>query len=263
MVAGDFWDNMWSSASLPTVVDPSDPFTGAIVSKMASYIPSGARTILELGGAPGGWLAYFARQHGLCPVALERSAIGCERTRENWRLLGVAGEVIQADLFADSPTGRFDVVYSLGLIEHFDDLEYVVQQHLKYLKPEGALMLGCPNWRGVYRTPISRLTPHLLSIHNLETMDVNSWDGFEESLGLTRLFRGYVGGFEPSIYSNIERPGFAPYAIARAAGKLSKLLRFPVLRALHRFNHPAISGYILGAYTLPAVRASSDTRAVE
>jgi hypothetical protein len=81
LATGDFWDEMWSSVSLPVAVDASNPYIWPIVSTMASYIPPGAQTIIELGGAPGGYLAYFAGR-GLFPVALERSAVGCKKTRE-------------------------------------------------------------------------------------------------------------------------------------------------------------------------------------
>ena len=182
-------------------------------------------------------------------MALERSAVGCQKTCENWRLLGISGQIIQSDMFTDQEVGRYDVVYSLGLIEHFDDLECVVRHHLKYLEPGGILILGCPNWRGVYRGMISWLSPARFTVHNLDIMDAKNWDGFEESLGLTRLFRGYIGGFEPAMFGTVERPGLAPHVIGRGARGLSRLLRLPIIRATHQVNHSIISGYLLGVYS--------------
>jgi SAM-dependent methyltransferase len=151
-------------------------------------------------------------------------------------------------VFTSQAIARYDVVYSLGFIEHFDDLEYVVRHHLKYLKPGGTLILGCPNWRGVYRGMISWLSPARFKVHNLAAMDARNWDGFEHSLGLTRLFRGYVGGFEPSLLATVELPGLAPHLVGRGARGLSKLLRLPIVRTVHGVNHSAIRGYLLGVY---------------
>lgn len=246
LTTGELWDHMWAALRLPVKVDDSDPYIRPIVSTMESYFPQGARTIIELGGAPGGYLAYFARR-GLSPVALEQSAIGCEQTRENWRLLGVAGEVIQGDLFRPA-VDRYDIVYSLGLIEHFDDLTNVVGHHLKFLNRGGVLVIGCPNFRGVYRGPMQRLAPERLAAHNLESMNAENWDAFEAELGLTRLFRGYVGGFDPRILLPVEPSNVTGRTVARSARLVSRALRLPALRSSHRLNHPKLSGYLLGAY---------------
>jgi SAM-dependent methyltransferase len=249
----ELWDRMWSELRLPVKVDPSDPYVGAIVSTIESYFPEDAATIIELGGAPGGYLAYFAGD-GLLPVALEQSAIGCERTRENWRLLGVTGEVVQGDVFRPA-LDRYDIVYSLGLVEHFDSLSDVVSHHLKFLNPGGLLVLGCPNFRGVYRGMMQWLAPQRLGTHNLETMNAECWDALETELGLTRLFRGYVGGFEPRILLPTERFDILARGAARSARLLSRALRFPVLRTSHGLNHWAISGYLVGVYRSPGLDA--------
>lgn len=244
------WDDMWTAVELPVVVDPTDPYAGAIVSTIESYLPSSSSTVIELGGAPGGYLAYFAR-HGLFPVALEQSEVGCAKTLENWRLLGIQGTVIHGDIFQPTTT-RYDIVYSLGLIEHFDDLNDVVGHHLKFLKPGGTIVLGCPNFRGVYRRPLHWLAPERLRVHNLSTMKAKNWDGFESAFGLTRLFRGYVGGFEPRLLLPTERSGAVAGLLARSAGACSKALRLPLIRKAHSLNHPVISGYLLGIYRFEA-----------
>lgn len=252
----ELWDRMWASLRLPVKADVSDPYVGAIVSTIERFFPPGARTIIELGGAPGGYLAHFARG-GLFPVALEQSEVGCEQTLENWRLLGVAGKVVQGDLF-EPADDRYDIVYSLGLIEHFDDPGDVVRHHLKFLEPGGLLVLGCPNFRGVYHHAMRWLSPERLAAHNLETMRAESWDAFEGRLGLTRMFRGYVGGFEPRILTPAERSGVAATAVARSARLASRALRLPALRNAHRLDHPLLSAYLLGVYRANGSAAAED-----
>jgi len=39
----------------------------------------------------------------------------------------------------------------LGFIEHFDEPVGVVVRHLDLLKPGGILLLGVPNYGGIYR----------------------------------------------------------------------------------------------------------------
>ena len=44
----------------------------------------------------------------------------------------------------------FHIVYSLGFIEHFKELNIVVKKHTELLKPGGILLLGVPNLGGIY-----------------------------------------------------------------------------------------------------------------
>jgi hypothetical protein len=70
------------------------------------------------------------------------------------------------------------------LIERFDDLTAVVSRHADLVQPGGHLLLGCPNFRGVPRVFLERLSLELLADHNLDSMDVRRWDRFESELGL-------------------------------------------------------------------------------
>ncbi len=42
--------------------------------------------------------------------------------------------------------GKFDVITTLGTIEHTDDPLHVLKQLKKMLKPQGSLIVTCPNW---------------------------------------------------------------------------------------------------------------------
>jgi SAM-dependent methyltransferase len=215
------------------------------------HLPAGGRSMLEVGGAPGQYLAYFHRR-GYAVHALDYSARGCEATAENFRLLGIPGTVYHGDLFDDSlelPT--FDIVYSLGLIEHFTDLNAVVERHLRFLKPGGHLLLGVPNFLGINGWFLRRLAPQLMAQHQPPAMDLDRWRAFEASLGLEVLFKGYVGGFEPTVFRRREQrtAGTAvPYGVAVV---LSRLLsrRFGFLR---RINGRWVSGYAMAVYRVAA-----------
>ena len=88
-------------------------------------------TVLEIGGAPGRYLVYMSKNLNYKIHALDYSVIGCKKTLENFKLLGLEGNVYQKDLFLDdiSSLPRFDIVYSLGFIEHFANLETVIEKH--------------------------------------------------------------------------------------------------------------------------------------
>jgi SAM-dependent methyltransferase len=159
--------------------------------------------------------------------------------------------VHQADLLdPDLDIGQFDLVYSLGLIEHFSDFADAVAAHARLVKPSGVLVLGVPNYRGLNGWVATRLRPRMMKSLEPETMSFDAWDRFEEELALKRLYRCPVGGFEPAML--MPEPKIAanvlPLALMVKALTLALSTRG---RWFRRFNHPAVSGYLLGAWQVP------------
>jgi hypothetical protein len=62
------------------------------------------------------------------------------------------------------------VVYSLGVIEHFDDPKDIVRRHIELLKPMGISLILVPNYGGIYGRLQRYFDPGNLSIHNTAIM---------------------------------------------------------------------------------------------
>jgi SAM-dependent methyltransferase len=248
------WDQVWADITLPLVYDKRPAWTciSTTLKVFDKWLPrTPGISVLEIGGAVGGYLAYMHKNFGYQVSCLDYSQVGCAKTRENFRLLGIKGRVIQGDLFGDVPiTESFDIVYSMGFVEHFPVLEPIVERHLKFLKPGGILIIGVPNYLGINHWLAGRLAPRLLSQHNLSAMEISKWASFEKKFGLKKLFKRYVGGFIPTAYGFCENPTFVNRVIDRGARLLSVvLLRYlPVLR---RFNARCVSCYALGIWKKP------------
>lgn len=257
-----YWDRYWNTLSLPREHrrEPKALYLNAILDVFDRYLPRDpSLSIAELGGAPGQYLAYMHRTFGYRVTCIDYSATGCAKTEENFRLLGIPGEVIHADIFADDAAlPRFDIVYSLGLIEHFANRTPVVERHLRLLKPGGQLVLGIPNFRGATGWFMRSLAPKVYAAHDIGAMDLARWRAFEERFGLETLFKGYVGGFEPTIFRRREEKRLGNLVPHLMAVGLSKALsrRFGFLR---RFNGPHLSGYAMAVYRTTSDR---DRRAV-
>ena len=246
-----YWDDYWKHLSLPREYrrHAKGFYLNAILDVFDRHLPNDANlSIAEVGGAPGQYLAYMHKHFGYRVACVDYSATGCQKTAENFLLLGVKGEVIQADIFAGDPIEpRFDIVYSLGLIEHFADRTSVVERHLRLLKPGGYLVLGVPNFQGVNGWFMRALAPAVYAAHHIDAMDLNGWRVFEERLDLRTLFKGYVGGFEPRIFRRREERrlgNLVPFILATALDRvLHRHLGF-----LRRFNSPLLSGYAMAVY---------------
>ncbi len=153
-----YWSSLWQNdMALPKPVDPSDkrPDNTVVLAwdkffrEALKDVGSGA-SFLEIGCAQSRWLPYFDRELGLKVAGLDYSEVGCVKARQMLEAAGVKGEVHHADMF-NAPAelqGRFDVVASFGVVEHFKDTSECLEVCASFVKPGGILLTTIPNMRG-------------------------------------------------------------------------------------------------------------------
>jgi SAM-dependent methyltransferase len=250
-----YWENYWKDVQLPIEIgrENSAPNILAELDIFELYLPKTSLSILEIGGAPGQYLAWFHKTLGYEVSCLDYSVEGCKKTRENFKILQLPGKVYQGDLFSDElRLPQYDIVCSFGFIEHFADLTGVIEKHLKFLKPGGVLLLGVPNLLGINHWFLKRLAPGLLAGHELKTMDASNWNKFEEFYNLELLFRGYVGGFEPAVFLKQEKKSPLNNALFFMARVLNRIFHAN-LRWLRKYNSKFTSSYLMAIYRKPAL----------
>lgn len=247
-----YWEERWDRVKLPAITRPTTkhPVVKEILRVFETYLPKGSCTALEIGGAPGRWIAFFNQYYGYDVSMLDYTEIGCQKTRENFTLLGADIEVYQRDFFDDlSDLPRFDIVISMGFAEHFEHMDDVFERHIKLLKQGGILVIGVPNFAGVAAKVLSHTAPAMLARHNLEAMNLENWRSIEEQHGLRPLFKGYIGGFQPKYLKRCENRTFKNLSIRYFFKMVCPLWAlFPVL---NRYNSPKWSAYLIGIYKLP------------
>lgn len=242
------WDAYWSQVRLPVEIRPGTSRHGdAILGVVEKYLPRQEQLkILEIGGAPGQYLAYLHRHFHYDVYSLDYSRQGNELTEANFRLLGIPGTVFRKDLFGDiSDLPQFDIVYSLGFIEHFADLDVVLGRHLALLRPGGLLLVGTPSFLGINQWILRRLDPGKLETHNLRSMDIEAWSALEERYDLQVVYKGYLGGFEPRMFKYVNRNPLNAllYALLVGLKVVTTMCGF-----LRKCNSRYWSGYVLGIY---------------
>jgi 2-polyprenyl-3-methyl-5-hydroxy-6-metoxy-1,4-benzoquinol methylase len=123
--------------------------------------------LVEVGCARSQALPVLAKRLGLSVVGIDYSPNGCEQTRVMMKREGVSGEVYCSDIFAIpiSLKGRFDVVVSFGLIEHFSNTNEIVAALAGLLKPGGVILTNIPNMRGTTGFVQKILNREIYDIH--------------------------------------------------------------------------------------------------
>jgi 2-polyprenyl-3-methyl-5-hydroxy-6-metoxy-1,4-benzoquinol methylase len=245
------WENRWKRIREPKEIrrDTKHAVNSELVKIFDTYLPQQAGLgILEIGGAPGQYLAYFAREFGYSTHAIDYSIVGCYMIREVFEDMNLDVTIYNRDIFSDlSDLPRFDIVFSMGFIEHFTDLDSVVGKHVELLKKKGILILGVPNYRGISHAVLKRLAPQKLSMHNLEAMEIKRWESFEKKQGLQTIFKAYIGGFNPGMYRRCENRTLKNQLI-RFFFKSVRVLITDRLSFLRRFNSIYWSAYLFGIY---------------
>lgn len=137
---------------------------------LKKYIKPGM-SVLEIGFAPGKQLANVAKVLEANVSGLDYSESGVDFSRQLFASLGITGDLRCEDVFATTfPMNSFDFVYSVGVIEHFDDPTGIVRRHIELLKPGGTALILVPNYRGIYGRLQNYLDRENLLIHNLDIM---------------------------------------------------------------------------------------------
>jgi hypothetical protein len=120
--------------------------TRVLINYIKKHVGKKEFTITEIGGANSCFYEKIAEE--LKPhkyIIIDNNQLGLDKFRE--RLGDPQGvELYNQDIFAPDPTEHTDVVFSVGLIEHFDlqGTKESILNHLQYLKRPGTLVLSFP-----------------------------------------------------------------------------------------------------------------------
>jgi SAM-dependent methyltransferase len=250
------WDDSWRGTRLPVMVDPSQPgqfMARAILDPVIQLVdvsPDGR--ILELGGAPGGFVAFLARHYGAGATIVDFSSEGVRMARRNMELLGIDAEIHEADFRDYFPTQLFDLVCSFGLIEHFADVEAVLLEHFRLTRPGGHIVVGVPNFRGINGRILRHTCPSLFGWHNVDAMNPETLAALVQAHEMDLCCARPVGGFDPGILARHEGNNPLYRAFAFGCRSLAWLTRRP-LSAWRKINSTKWSGYVVLIARKPAV----------
>ncbi len=246
----NYWARFWGQIRLPQRIDRAFKNDRIITNTILAHVPRANfdRWAVEIGCAPGRWLVFLNREMGYCVSGYEYLEAAAEKTRENLALCGVPAaqsKVITADFLRCEAEPQYDLVVSLGFIEHFANSEEIMTKHLDLLKPCGYLVFGIPNFSGLNRwiqwITDRYLADKVLSHHNLDVMNVAVFHEFGRRHDLEELYCGYTGGFERGLFRARE----ITHPLIRI---FTSLVIHASSRLLGRINSRLISGYILAVF---------------
>lgn len=213
------------------------------------YLPKGPAKILEVGCAPGRKLVKFAKTFGYEPYGIDFSNPGIEATKELFITNGFNPDnVTCADFFNENflsiYKGFFDVVVSMGFIEHFTEAAQAVERHIQLLREGGVLLISIPNLRGINFALTYLLNRGAFKLHNLDIMDLNAFHSLFQNPEIDKLFCGYYGKFYCGVCISSEK---VDSNLAKIYGRLQQIADYCLMKLLPpgRFENSVSSPYLL------------------
>jgi SAM-dependent methyltransferase len=156
-------------------------------------LPNGPLELLELGAAPGNYSVALSKDRAWVPAGIDYSD-DADMYLRTMSAFGKKADLYRIDFLLESIDRKFDIVFSVGLIEHFRGKMFddVLKVHDHYLRAGGYLVITLPNFTGVpYLWHYVFDRPDLTK-HNIDAMRKDSFLYFEE-LGYETLYADYVG----------------------------------------------------------------------
>jgi 2-polyprenyl-3-methyl-5-hydroxy-6-metoxy-1,4-benzoquinol methylase len=165
------WESAWGVRPRMRVPSGVDIGTRNVLRLLGRYLRPGMR-YLEIGCAPGKILVWVAREINAPVCGIDYSPTGVDTTKWLCDGLGVKADIRCEDAMKSSFDERAsDLVFSCGLIEHFDDPKPIVAAHVRLLAPGGIALIAVPNYSGIYLKLQSWCDPENLALHNLSIMN--------------------------------------------------------------------------------------------
>jgi 2-polyprenyl-3-methyl-5-hydroxy-6-metoxy-1,4-benzoquinol methylase len=159
---------------------------------------SSGSEVLEIGCGRSPWLPYLAKKLGCRVSGIDIEAHAAKLASANLAGSGVTGQIYCRDGFDVRQNkdlwGQFDLVYSLGVVEHLDDVSNKLRALACFLKPGGRVLSMVPNLQGINWVMQRFGSLPVLRAHVVYTTDTLT--DIHEQAGYQTEMSAYLGFFD-------------------------------------------------------------------
>ncbi|MFH1744578.1 MAG: class I SAM-dependent methyltransferase [bacterium] len=179
LTVGEIWDKRWENIDVNKFKDNAfkhDPWTKHHKPIIEKYIKEIDRNgvFFEAGCGMGHWCFHVSEKYGIKSVGVDVAEETIDKLQKNCHNLArfAVDDLNKSKLESDS----FDMLISLGVIEHFKDSGLMMKNLYRVLKPNGIGIITVPNVYSVHT-----ITRPILQL-------LNKWDiGYEKSFSPKKL----------------------------------------------------------------------------
>lgn len=211
------WQNYWTNYRFDKI---PDKVVKVVFEKFMPLLKSG-KSFIEIGGFPGIHAVYFYR-HGIPDVTILDFYMDTDIVHKLEKTNHVPENTIKCittDFFSFSSDKKYDIVFSSGFVEHFQNTHDVIRRHVDLLSENGQLLILIPNFLGLNGRIQRRFDKDNLNVHNLRSMEMHYLQKIMQPFGLKDIRIEYIG--KPMLW-------LEPKPENRDKQKIVKLLSYAV-----------------------------------
>lgn len=250
-----YWDALWreNDAQLPLPIDPNAPGLNNYVPRALheAFFPLLKRLpknslLLEIGCARSQWLPYFAQQYGFQVTGIDYSDTGCAQAKKILEKSSINSEIYCEDIF--NPTENLkncaDIIFSLGVFEHFSPTSRALSAGAEYLKAGGLMLTVIPNMVGIIGLLQKSLHREVYDIH--VPLSREALLKAHEEAGLTVLTAEYLLPISLCAFApNPRRPAWFNSLLMRTLSATSKIVWLAGNKGLRLPPNRVTSPYVM------------------
>jgi len=213
----DDWDKAWRKQQIDNYIE--ERIDSQILKLIKPTLKEKSK-VIEIGCVPGGKLKFLKQNFDIDSFGLDYSWFGLTNSLKGLNL-------VCADLSHPPFLNSFDLVYSMGVIEHFEKPQEAIKFHVNLTKKDGLILITIPNFSRFSTLTtcykIGRRFEGVKKTHNLNIMDLKKFRNLFSNMEIEILLCDYFG--PPMIYLP---PNFF---LKRLRAKINLIIDLLVLRS--------------------------------
>lgn len=225
LASQEYWDSGYKNFNFTPM-----PESYPISALLRKHFPQTMnKTIFEIGIFPGRFIYHFGKM-GYQINGIDQTPY--LKDMENWfnKEKFSIGKIETGDILTLNTDKKYDVVFSSGFIEHFENFGEIIKIHADLTKQGGYVFITAPNFSGAIQKFLhTKLDKQNTDRHNLLAMDVEKWKKVLVGEGFDIVEAGYFGGFD--FWVDKEKRGLLKKILTKILTKVTPLRFMPNSRS--------------------------------
>lgn len=242
-----YWEQFYKTRAevKPINIEGVRGFCANQIFNIKKSIDLESKRVIEIGGGGSPWLAFLAKEipsaSFFCLDYAEEGLASLARFCEYRNIENI--DFIKKDMFdVGEDKGKYDVVFSHGVVEHFSDITAVLRAHSMYLATYGKMLTIIPNMCGVPGFLTRLMNKEVYDVH--VPHDLNSFVRGHKNAGLEVIEAGYLCSNNFSVLAScVSQKSGLIWNFYKMLARLSKALWF-----IEKTVHPLPSSATFSPY---------------
>ncbi len=129
------------------------------------------KSCLEMGCGNSLWLPFIAKNYTYNVGGIDYTEAGIQAAQENLLSHNISGKLWLADFLDETQMKRhkhrWDLIFSLGVIEHFEQPDQILKKFSKCLQQDGFILTVIPNLSGLMGSIQKKVNKKIYSQHKV------------------------------------------------------------------------------------------------